>query len=103
MLAAIHGVTVHGRWVVGVGALRLAYAAVGLGWLAAPTAWPWLRDPAERAYRWFARNRHAMPRWIAPALVSLYAPRGQRRLDALRREADAATRRARCTETACVR
>ncbi len=101
MMAAIHGVTADGRWVVGVETLRLAYAAVGLGWLAAPTAWPWLREPAERAYRWFARHRQAMPRWIAPALMSLYAPRGRRRLDALRREADEASRRTRCTDTSC--
>jgi len=36
---------------------RRAYAAVGFGWLVAPTRWPLVRPLADAAYRWFARNR----------------------------------------------
>jgi predicted DCC family thiol-disulfide oxidoreductase YuxK len=36
---------------------REAYAAVGLGWLVAPTGWPILRPLFDVGYRWFARNR----------------------------------------------
>ena len=48
----------------GVETLRLAYRAVGLGWLLAPTAWPGLRGASERAYPWFARHRFAVPAWL---------------------------------------
>jgi predicted DCC family thiol-disulfide oxidoreductase YuxK len=43
--------------VEGVEVFRRAYAAVGLGWLLAPTRWPGLRRASDAAYRWFARNR----------------------------------------------
>jgi predicted DCC family thiol-disulfide oxidoreductase YuxK len=46
-----------GTLVEGVEVFRRAYAAVGLGWLVAPTRWPLLRPLADAAYRWFARNR----------------------------------------------
>ena len=69
MLAAIHGRTAGGRLVVGVETLRLAYRAVGLGWIVAPTAWPLLRGASERAYLWFARHRFAMPAWLGLAAL----------------------------------
>ena len=53
----IHGVTADGAVVTGMEVFRRAYAAVGLGWLLAPTGWPGLRPVFDRAYRWFARNR----------------------------------------------
>jgi predicted DCC family thiol-disulfide oxidoreductase YuxK len=55
--ARIHGVLPDGRVVEGMEVFRRAYAAVGLGWLLAPTAWPGLRRLADAAYRLFARNR----------------------------------------------
>jgi predicted DCC family thiol-disulfide oxidoreductase YuxK len=57
VMARIHGVLPDGTVVEGVEVFRRAYAAVGLGWLVAPTRWPLLRGLAERAYRVFARNR----------------------------------------------
>jgi len=53
----IHGVLPDGTVVEGMEVFRRAYAAVGLGWLLAPTAWPLLGGLFDRAYRWFARNR----------------------------------------------
>jgi predicted DCC family thiol-disulfide oxidoreductase YuxK len=53
----IHGVLPDGRVVEGVEVFRRAYAAIGLGWLVAPTRWPVLRPVFDAAYRWFARNR----------------------------------------------
>ena len=96
LLEAIHGVTADGRVVVGVEALRLAYAVVGLGWLAAPTAWPLLRGPADRAYRWVARHRLAMPAWLG-RVSTAFAPSDA----AIRRAAEAAARRGRCTDSTC--
>jgi predicted DCC family thiol-disulfide oxidoreductase YuxK len=57
VMGTIHGVTSDGRVVAGMEVFRRAYAAVGWGWLLAPTAWPVLRPIVDAAYRWFARNR----------------------------------------------
>ena len=57
LMARIHGVLPDGTLVEGVEVFRRAYAAVGLGWLVAPTRWPGLRGLADAGYRWFARNR----------------------------------------------
>jgi predicted DCC family thiol-disulfide oxidoreductase YuxK len=57
LMARIHGVLPDGTLVEGVEVFRRAYAAVGFGWLLAPTRWPLVRPLADAAYRWFARNR----------------------------------------------
>lgn len=57
LMGQIHGVLPDGQLVTGVEVFRRAYAAVGLGWLLAPTAWPVLRPLFDRAYHWFAANR----------------------------------------------
>lgn len=57
LMGTIHGVLPDGTIVTGMEVFRRAYAAVGLGWLLAPTAWRGLRPLFDRAYRWFARNR----------------------------------------------
>lgn len=57
VMARIHGVLPDGRVVEGLEVFRRVYAAVGLGWLMAPTRWPLLRDVSEAGYRIFARNR----------------------------------------------
>ncbi len=84
LMARIHGVLPDGTLIEGVEVFRRAYAAVGLGWLLAPTAWPGLRRVADAAYRWFARNRlrltgrqDACPedRCIPPNLNRLEEPR----------------------------
>jgi hypothetical protein len=72
---------------------------VGLGWLAAPTAWPLLRGPSERAYRWIARHRYRLPRWLGLASAALL---GARRAT-IERQAVAATARAHCTPDTCNR
>lgn len=57
LMARIHAVLPDGELVEGVEVFRRAYAAVGLGWLLAPTSWPGLRGLSDAAYRVFARNR----------------------------------------------
>jgi predicted DCC family thiol-disulfide oxidoreductase YuxK len=57
VVARIHGALRDGTVVSGMEVFRRAYAAVGLGWLMAPTRWPGLRRLADLAYRTFARNR----------------------------------------------
>jgi predicted DCC family thiol-disulfide oxidoreductase YuxK len=98
LLAAIHGRCADGRWVRGMEAMRLAYGAVGLGWLLAPTAWPLLRPAFDRTYAWFARHRHAMPRWFVRAKAGLLTAGAP---PALARRARAAAAHARCTDSSC--
>ena len=56
-MGQIHGITWDGRIVRGLEVFRQAYDAISLGWLLAPTGWPWIRPFADLMYRWFARNR----------------------------------------------
>lgn len=58
LMARIHGRDPDGEWLEGMAVLRRAYAAVGRGWLLAPTGWPLLRPLFDAGYRWFARNRY---------------------------------------------
>jgi predicted DCC family thiol-disulfide oxidoreductase YuxK len=53
----IHAVLPSGATIQGMEVFRRAYAAIGWGWLAAPTGWPVLRPVFDRLYTWFARNR----------------------------------------------
>lgn len=62
MMRRMHAVAPDGKVLVGMDAIRAAYAAVGLGWLLSPTRWPFLRKLADRAYVAFARNRYAISR-----------------------------------------
>jgi predicted DCC family thiol-disulfide oxidoreductase YuxK len=66
LMAEIHGVLPDGRLVKGMEVFRRAYAAVGLPWLLAPTGWPIIRGLADRAYRWFARNRLRLTGGLRP-------------------------------------
>ena len=53
----IHALLPDGRVVTGMEVFRQIYAAVGLGWVMAPTGWPLLRPIFDAAYRLFARYR----------------------------------------------
>ncbi|MGC6487669.1 MAG: thiol-disulfide oxidoreductase DCC family protein [Planctomycetota bacterium] len=55
--ARLHGVRADGTVVEGMEAIRAAWAAAGLGWVMAPTAWPVLRWFADLGYVVFARYR----------------------------------------------
>jgi len=62
LLARIHARRADGVVVEGPEVFRLALAAVGYGWLVAPTRWPGFAWITEQAYRWFARNRVELSR-----------------------------------------
>ncbi|RZL08722.1 MAG: DUF393 domain-containing protein [Rubrivivax sp.] len=74
---ALHGIGADGAVYTGVETIRLAYAAVGLGWLWAPTAWPLVRPLVDAGYRWFARHRHAISSQLAP-LIGVIVRRRER-------------------------
>ncbi len=88
MNGLIHAQRADGSLVVGVEVFRLAYGAVGLRALVAPTAWPVLKPVVDALYAFFARHRMLLSRWFSPAALWLSARR-------------AAKRSAACKEGAC--
>jgi predicted DCC family thiol-disulfide oxidoreductase YuxK len=85
MDAEIHGLQADGTLVRGLAVLRLAYAAVGLGWVLRPTGLGPLRPVSDLAYRLFARYRRPISRAAAPLIDAL---RGHRARRLARRMAD---------------
>ena len=81
----IHGMCADGTLVIGAETIRLAYRAVGLGHLAAPTALPGLKPIFDAAYAVFARNRYGISRMLAPVIERIAAARAQRRAQACAR------------------
>lgn len=69
--AEIHGRCADGRWLRGLDVLRLAYAAVGLGWVLRPTAAAPLRGLFDLGYRFFARHRRRISRAAAPLIGAI--------------------------------
>lgn len=64
VMGQIHGILPDGSVIRGMEVFRRAYAALGWGWVLAPTAWPGLRWLFDRFYLWFARNRHRFSRRV---------------------------------------
>ncbi len=62
LLARITARRADGVVVEGPEVFRLAWSALGLGWLVTPTRWPGLACFAEASYRCFARNRVQLSR-----------------------------------------
>jgi predicted DCC family thiol-disulfide oxidoreductase YuxK len=79
MNGLIHAQRPDGSLVVGVEVFRLAYGAVGLGHLTAPTAWPALKPLVDAAYAVFARHRYGFSKAFMPVLLGLRNWRAQRR------------------------
>ena len=57
LMARIHAVLPDRSLIEGMEVFRRAYAAVGLGWVMAPSGWPLLGRLFDAAYAWFARHR----------------------------------------------
>lgn len=53
----IHCITADGRVLNGMDVIRAAYKAIGIGWIAAPTAWPVLKPIFDWIYAKVAGNR----------------------------------------------
>jgi predicted DCC family thiol-disulfide oxidoreductase YuxK len=82
MNGLIHAVRPDGSLVIGVEVFRLAYGAVGLGHLTAPTGWPLLKPAFDAAYKVFARNRYGISSAVGPVLTRIAAVRANRRSQA---------------------
>lgn len=86
LLTLIHARTADGRVVRGVEVFRLAYEAVGLGWVTSATRLPLVGPLADALYPVLARNRHRIPRSLvrlvfAPALQMAARRAAARRCD----------------------
>ena len=57
VMGSIHGVLPDGSLVEGMEVFRRAYAAVGYGWVLAPSGWPVFRNVCDGMYRIFAKYR----------------------------------------------
>jgi predicted DCC family thiol-disulfide oxidoreductase YuxK len=71
VMRVIHGVRPDGSLLQGVSAIRLAYAAAGLGGIARLLGLPGIRQAANWAYPRIANNRYALSRrfrWLIAAL-----------------------------------
>jgi predicted DCC family thiol-disulfide oxidoreductase YuxK len=79
MNGLIHAQRPDGSLVVGVEVFRLAYGAVGLGHLTAPTRWPLLKPAVDAAYAVFARNRYGFSRIATPLITRIAAYRASKR------------------------
>ncbi|MCA9288968.1 MAG: DUF393 domain-containing protein [Phycisphaerales bacterium] len=81
VMGSIHGVTADGRLLSGMEVFRRAYAAVGLGWLWAPTRWPLLRPAFDWLYRRLAKRRLWLSgrRMVCEGGACRVEPRGRRR------------------------
>jgi uncharacterized protein YbjT (DUF2867 family)/predicted DCC family thiol-disulfide oxidoreductase YuxK len=64
LMGRMHAVSPERGLLVGMEAIRAAYAAVGFGWLLAITGLPLLRPLCDRLYLAFARHRYAISRWL---------------------------------------
>lgn len=53
----IHSMGPNGHILRGMDVIRAAYQEIGLGWLARPTSWPFLRPLFDCLYAFVARNR----------------------------------------------
>lgn len=74
LMAAIHVVDAEGRVHVGVPAIRICRAAVGLSSGGMLLDLPLVAPLVDRAYALLARNRYRIPRWLAARLAGRVAP-----------------------------
>ena len=89
MMSLIHGLTIDGRWIVGVDVFRLAYRAVGMPWVTKIIQLPLVGKLADRIYPWVARNRYRLPRPLIVWLFEFGSRRAAQRAIKQHCEADA--------------
>jgi predicted DCC family thiol-disulfide oxidoreductase YuxK len=64
LMTRLHVQTPDGAWLIGVPAVRAAYAATGHHRIAAALALPRVARLARPAYDWLATHRYRLPRWL---------------------------------------
>lgn len=84
LMNLIHAQCADGRVVRGVEVFRLAYEAVGLGWVTALTKWPVLRQLADLAYPVLVRHRYRIPKSLVRVMFEGPTRRAAERAAAMR-------------------
>jgi predicted DCC family thiol-disulfide oxidoreductase YuxK len=79
MMDIIHALRPDGSVVKGVEVFRLAYGAVGLGWLTAPTKLPVIKALCDWIYPHIARNRYRLSSRFSGVLYKIAADRTAKR------------------------
>ncbi|MFZ6817331.1 thiol-disulfide oxidoreductase DCC family protein [Undibacterium sp. Ji22W] len=79
MMEIIHAIRPDGSIAKGVEVFRLAYGAVGLGWITAPTGLPLLKPLFDWAYVHVARNRYRLSNRFSAFLFKIAVDRAARR------------------------
>ena len=79
MMDIIHAIRPDGSMVKGIEVFRLAYGAVGLGWITAPTKLPVLKPFFDWAYVHVARNRYRLSSRFSGVLFKIAADRAAKR------------------------
>lgn len=79
LLAEIHAQRPDGSFASGMEVFRLAYRAVDLGWVVAPSNWPLLHGATNAVYRLFARHRSWISRRFGFVFETLLAWQASRR------------------------
>ncbi|MFZ6657627.1 thiol-disulfide oxidoreductase DCC family protein [Undibacterium sp. TJN19] len=79
MMRVIYAVKPDGSLVHSTEAIRLAYAAVGLGWLTSASGWPVLKPVFDWAYLRLANNRHLLSDKLSGLILLIAAKRAERR------------------------
>ena len=98
MMEIIHARQADGEVISGVEVFRLAYGAVGLGWLTAPTKLPIVKSFCDWLYPHIARNRYRLSDRFSGALFKIARDR------AIRRQANRAAQQSKaCHEGHCER
>lgn len=82
LMALLHARRADGAVIKGVEVFRLAYAAVGLGWVSAFMGLPVIGAAADRLYPWIARYRHRIPRRLVQLAFETAARRAAARAQA---------------------
>lgn len=79
LMRVIHAIKPDNSVVTGVAVFRLAYEAIGLGWITAPTGWPLLKPLFDWLYLRFADNRYRLSSRATGYLFEVAAKRAEKR------------------------
>ncbi|WMW82011.1 DUF393 domain-containing protein [Undibacterium cyanobacteriorum] len=79
MMDIIHARTIDGDIINGVEVFRLAYSAVGLGWVTAPTKLPGIKQLSDWLYPHIAKNRYRLSNRFSGLLFKIARDRAAAR------------------------
>ena len=79
MMKLLHVRTVDGAWIIGVPAIRLAYAGVGINIVSDWLGKPYINRMMNRLYPMIARHRYLIPAWLTTAWFNWLVRQAERK------------------------